>query len=107
MQANLAAVSNAVVNNLLASAREIRDSGLILSHEDPLETETKQTDDRDRASGFHSPDMWHFKAKQEMQVPSLGQEDAPEKEMATHSSILAWDLVVLSSHGQELTIAVL
>ena len=26
---------------------------------------------------------------QEMQVPSLGQEDSPEKEMATHSSILA------------------
>ena len=28
-------------------------------------------------------------AKQEIQVPSLGQEDFPEKEMATHSSILA------------------
>ena len=27
---------------------------------------------------------------QEMQVPSLGQKDPPEKEMATHSSILAW-----------------
>ena len=27
---------------------------------------------------------------QEMQVQSLGQEDPPEKEMATHSSILAW-----------------
>ena len=27
---------------------------------------------------------------QEMQVPSLGQEDPLEKEMATHSSILAW-----------------
>ena len=27
---------------------------------------------------------------QETQVPSLGQEDPPEKEMATHSSILAW-----------------
>ena len=25
-----------------------------------------------------------------MQVGSLGQEDPPEKEMATHSSILAW-----------------
>ena len=25
-----------------------------------------------------------------MQVPSLGQEDPLEKEMATHSSILAW-----------------
>ena len=29
---------------------------------------------------------------QEMQVPSLGQEDALEKEMATHSSILAWEI---------------
>ena len=27
---------------------------------------------------------------QEMQVSSLGQEDLLEKEMATHSSILAW-----------------
>ena len=33
-------------------------------------------------------------AKQETQVWSLGQEDPPEKEMATHSSILAWDLVL-------------
>ena len=29
-------------------------------------------------------------ALQETQLPSLGQEDALEKEMATHSSILAW-----------------
>ena len=29
---------------------------------------------------------------QEMQVPSLGQEDALEKEMSTHSSILAWEI---------------
>ena len=29
---------------------------------------------------------------QEMQVWSLGQEDPLEKEMATHSSILAWEL---------------
>ena len=28
---------------------------------------------------------------QEMQIRSLGQEDALEKEMATHSSILAWE----------------
>ena len=27
---------------------------------------------------------------QDMQFPSLGQEDALEKEMATHSSIPAW-----------------
>ena len=31
-------------------------------------------------------------AKQEMQVQSLGQEDIPEKEIATHSSILAWEI---------------
>ena len=29
---------------------------------------------------------------QEMPVPSLGQEDPLEKEMATHSSILAWKI---------------
>ena len=31
-------------------------------------------------------------AMQEMQIRSLGQEDLPEKEMATHSSILAWEI---------------
>ena len=31
-------------------------------------------------------------AVQEMRVQSLGQEDALEKEMATHSSILAWKI---------------
>ena len=30
---------------------------------------------------------------QEMQVQSLGQEDPLEKETATHSSILAWDIM--------------
>ena len=34
-------------------------------------------------------------AKQETQIRSLGREDVLEKEMATHSSILAW-----KSHGQ-------
>ena len=29
---------------------------------------------------------------QEMQVQSLGQEDTLEKEMATHSSILTWEI---------------
>ena len=29
---------------------------------------------------------------QETQVPSLGWEDALEKEMETHSSILAWEI---------------
>ena len=31
-------------------------------------------------------------AMQETQVPSLGWEGPPEKEMATHSSILAWEI---------------
>ena len=31
-------------------------------------------------------------AKQEMQILSLGQEDPLEKEMATHSGILAWEI---------------
>ena len=31
-------------------------------------------------------------AKQETRVQSLGQEDPLEKEMATHSSILAWSI---------------
>jgi len=29
---------------------------------------------------------------QEIRVPSLGQEDPLEEEMATHSSILAWEI---------------
>ena len=29
---------------------------------------------------------------QEMQIQSLGQEDALEEEMATHSSILTWEI---------------
>ena len=31
---------------------------------------------------------------QEMQIRSLGQDDPPEKEIATHSSILAWILLL-------------
>ena len=34
----------------------------------------------------HLPTMW------ETQVRSLGQEDPLEKEMATHSSVLAWKI---------------
>ena len=34
--------------------------------------------------------MDNLPAKQEAQVHSLGQEDPLKKEMATHSSILAW-----------------
>ena len=31
-------------------------------------------------------------ANQETQVPSLGREDPLEKEMAMHSSVLAWEI---------------
>ena len=31
-------------------------------------------------------------ARQEMEIQSLGQEDPLEKEMATHSSMLAWKI---------------
>ena len=31
-------------------------------------------------------------AKQEMQIRSLGQEEPLEEEMATHSSVLAWEI---------------
>ena len=34
----------------------------------------------------------HLPTMQEIQVQSLGQEDLLEKEMATHSSILAWKI---------------
>ena len=34
----------------------------------------------------------HLPAMQETCVQSLGQEDPLEKEMATHSSILAWEI---------------
>ena len=34
----------------------------------------------------------HQPAMQETQVRSLGQEDPREKEMATYSSILAWEI---------------
>ena len=39
-------------------------------------------------------------AKQEMRVQSLGQEDPLEKEMATHSSILAWEIPWTEEPGE-------
>ena len=36
---------------------------------------------------------------QEMQVQSLGWEDPLEKEMATHSSILAWEILGTEEPG--------
>ena len=38
-------------------------------------------------------------AMQEMQVPSLGWKDPLEKEMATHSYILAWEIVWTEEPG--------
>ena len=38
-------------------------------------------------------------AMQETQVQSLGQEDPLEKEMATHSSILAWRIPWMEKPG--------
>ena len=39
-------------------------------------------------------------AVQEMQVQSLGREDPLEKEMATHSSILAWEIPRTEESGE-------
>ena len=39
-------------------------------------------------------------AKQEMRVPSLGQEDLLEKEMATLSSIFAWKISWTEEPGE-------
>ena len=39
-------------------------------------------------------------AKQEMQVQSLGWEDPLEKELATHSSILGWDIPQTEEPGR-------
>ena len=41
----------------------------------------------------------HLPAMQETQVQSLGQEDPMEKEMATHSSILAWKILWTEEPG--------
>ena len=38
-------------------------------------------------------------AMQETQVPSLDQEDPLEKEMATHSSVLAWRILWTEEPG--------
>ena len=41
----------------------------------------------------------HLPAMQETWVQSLGQEDPLEKEMATHSSILAWEIPWMEEPG--------
>ena len=42
----------------------------------------------------------HLPAMQETQVRFLGQEDSLEKEMATHSSILAWRIPWMEEPGR-------
>ena len=42
----------------------------------------------------------HLPAVQDTQVRSLGQEDPLEKEMATHSSILAWEIPQTEETGR-------
>ena len=43
--------------------------------------------------------VMHLPALRETQVQSLGWEDSLEKEMATHSSILAWKIPWTEEHG--------
>ena len=54
-----------------------------------LDAKVTQTNESNRAS-LLSKSVKNLPAMQETQVPSLGWEDPPEKEMATHSIILAW-----------------
>ena len=42
----------------------------------------------------------HLRTMQETQVQSLGREDLLEKEMATHSSILAWKIPWMEEPGR-------
>ena len=42
----------------------------------------------------------HLPTMQETQVQSLGREDSLEKEMATHSSTLAWKILWMEEHGR-------
>ena len=39
-------------------------------------------------------------AKQDMQIQTLGREDPLEKAMATHSSILAWEIPWIEEAGR-------
>ena len=51
---------------------------------------------------MHATSPMAMQQTQETQVQSLGQEDPLEKEMATHSSILAWKTAwTEESGGQE------
>ena len=47
--------------------------------------------------------VMHLPTMRETQVQSLGQEDTLEKEMATHSSILAWRIPWMEELGGQPT----
>ena len=48
---------------------------------------------------FMTQTVKNLPAMQETWVPSLGQEDPLEKEMATHSSMLAWEIPCMEEPG--------
>ena len=50
--------------------------------------------------GFPGSSIKHLPAMQETWVQSLGREDLLEKEMATHSSILAWKISWMEEPGR-------
>ena len=47
-----------------------------------------------------APMVKHLPTKQETWVQSLGRDDLLEKEMATHSSILAWKILWTEEPGR-------
>ena len=50
-------------------------------------------------SGFPCGSVMNPPAMQEMWIGSLGQEDPLDREMATYSSILAWEIPWTEEHG--------
>ena len=51
-------------------------------------------------SGKELACQWKKQEMQEMQTQSLGWEDSLEEEMATHSSILAWEIPWTEESGR-------
>ena len=80
-----------------------------LGQEDPPEkeraTQPKELDTTERLhlsklrASLVAQLVKNLPAVQETGVWSLGQEDPPEKEMATHSSILAWEIPWMKETG--------
>ena len=81
-----------------------------LGQEDPLEKEMAihsstiawkipWTEESDRAS-LVAQTVKHLPAMRDIRVRSLGWEDPLEKEMATHSSIFAWEIPLMERPGR-------